>query len=98
MEPDDESDFWADHDENCHGTIDSDWAREEYPDGFVWTCCDRLGTAPGCKRGRHQSNPEKSKKGSDAIYSAVAATEEDSDEDAGENSSEEEGGDGEEEG
>jgi hypothetical protein len=63
MEPDYDSDFWADHDERCHGIIDSDEMRDEFPDGFVWTCCDKLGSEPGCQVGRHQSNPEKSKKG-----------------------------------
>lgn len=63
LEPDYESDFWADHDENCHGTINTDEMREEFPDGFEWTCCEQLGSAPGCKLGRHESNPEKSKKG-----------------------------------
>lgn len=63
MEPDYDGDFWADHDENCHGTIDTKEMREEYPDGFEWTCCHKLGSEPGCKSGRHQSNPEKSKRG-----------------------------------
>jgi hypothetical protein len=63
MEPDYESYSWADHDEDCHGTIDTNEMREDFPDGFAWTCCDKLGSEPGCKRGRHQSNPEKSKKG-----------------------------------
>ncbi|KAK7223970.1 hypothetical protein V2G26_011973 [Clonostachys chloroleuca] len=41
MEVDDDNDFWADHDENIHGTIDSDWARKEYPGGFIWSCCEK---------------------------------------------------------
>ena len=35
LEPDFEDDSWADHDEECHGTIDSNWCRREYPDGYV---------------------------------------------------------------
>lgn len=62
MEPDYESDFWADHDENCHGTIDSDFCRKQYPDGFVWDCCDKVGTEPGCRFSRHQSDPAKNKR------------------------------------
>jgi hypothetical protein len=54
MEPDYESSFWADHDENCHGTIDTEDMREEYPEGFTWTCCDKLGTEEGCTLSRHQ--------------------------------------------
>ncbi|EJT69656.1 hypothetical protein GGTG_12540 [Gaeumannomyces tritici R3-111a-1] len=53
-EPDDDGDFWADHDERCHGTIDSEWAREEYPEGFIWSCCDKIGVgAEGCQTGAH---------------------------------------------
>jgi hypothetical protein len=63
MEPDDDGDSWADHDENWHGTIDTNEMREAFPDGFAWTCCDKLGSEPGCKTGRHPSNPDKSKKG-----------------------------------
>ncbi|KAF2681798.1 hypothetical protein K458DRAFT_489234 [Lentithecium fluviatile CBS 122367] len=33
--------FWADHDETCRGTIDSDWARGGYPEGFLWDCSVR---------------------------------------------------------
>lgn len=53
-EPDDESDFWADHDENCHGTIDSDWCRKEYPEELIYPCCDRDLNSTGCVRGYHQ--------------------------------------------
>lgn len=62
MEPDYEGDFWADHDENCHGTIDSDWARKEYPQGFIWTCCDELGDEDedeGCETGPHEPDLRK---------------------------------------
>ena len=55
LEVDDENDFWADHDEDCHGTIDTPEMREEYPEGFFWNCCDKPGTAEGCTRGRHRA-------------------------------------------
>jgi hypothetical protein len=51
-ERDDEGDFWADHDENCHGRISD--LEDEYPEGFVWTCCEELGNEEGCERGRHR--------------------------------------------
>lgn len=44
---------WADWDERCHGTMDTDENREQYPNGFVWDCCDKEGTAPGCTKGHH---------------------------------------------
>ncbi|KAH7371398.1 hypothetical protein BKA66DRAFT_469725 [Pyrenochaeta sp. MPI-SDFR-AT-0127] len=56
LEADSDGDFWADHDENVHGTIDSDFCREEYPEGFVWDCCDKLGNEEGCQVGPHDSD------------------------------------------
>ncbi|EMD94608.1 hypothetical protein COCC4DRAFT_75017 [Bipolaris maydis ATCC 48331] len=59
LEVDYEGDFWADHDERCHGTIDTQDMREVYPEGFIWSCCDELGTEPGCKETRHRPNRAK---------------------------------------
>ncbi|KAI0550645.1 hypothetical protein F4679DRAFT_200268 [Xylaria curta] len=55
LEVDDTRDFWADHDEDCHGPIDTDENRVEFPEGFVWSCCDKLGYRSGCTRGRHDA-------------------------------------------
>ncbi len=63
MEPDYNSDAWADHDENIHGIIDSEELREMYPEGYTWQCCKKNGEEDGCTRGPHLSNPEVSKKG-----------------------------------
>ena len=62
MEPDYESSQWDDHDENCHGRIDSDFCRSEYPEGFVWDCCNRAGTEDGCRMSRHEADPDKNKR------------------------------------
>lgn len=43
FEPNYDSDFWADHDEDWHGIIDSNWSRREYLGGFTWTCCGEKG-------------------------------------------------------
>jgi hypothetical protein len=51
-EPDYESDFWADHDENCHGTISQ--LGDEYPEGFLWDCCNKDGTSEGCTVNKHK--------------------------------------------
>jgi hypothetical protein len=48
-----DSDFWADHDEDCHGTIDTEENREEFPEGFIWSCCEKDMSDPGCQIGRH---------------------------------------------
>ncbi|KAF5607006.1 uncharacterized protein FSUBG_5464 [Fusarium subglutinans] len=60
---DDTEDFWADHDEDCHGEIDTPEMREEMPDGFRWMCCDKLGGRKGCTKGKHQADPAKSRRG-----------------------------------
>ena len=51
MEPDD--DAFADHDEDCHGPIDTPEMRDMYPECFIYTCCDQDGSSVGCKTGRH---------------------------------------------
>ncbi|KAK4082343.1 uncharacterized protein Triagg1_2155 [Trichoderma aggressivum f. europaeum] len=61
-----DDDFWADHDEDCHGTIDTDEMREEFPEGFIWNCCDKSGDELGCRWGRHQTDPSKVEEGEDA--------------------------------
>ncbi|KAI1122576.1 hypothetical protein F5Y10DRAFT_71377 [Nemania abortiva] len=55
LEPDYDGDFWADHDEDCHGVIDCDERREEFPEGFRWSCCQKLGHRGGCTRGKHST-------------------------------------------
>lgn len=50
LEVDRESDYWADHDEDCHGPIDTNENRREFPDGFRWSCCNKLGDEDGCVR------------------------------------------------
>ena len=45
-----DADFWADWDEDCHGVIDTRSRRKEYPEGFIWSCCDQDGSSNGCTR------------------------------------------------
>ena len=49
------SDFWADHDENCHGTFESLIDDAEFAEGFTWSCCERLGDDKGCKSTKHKA-------------------------------------------
>ncbi|KAL7932100.1 hypothetical protein V8C35DRAFT_308482 [Trichoderma chlorosporum] len=81
LEVDYDGDFWADHDEDCHGTIDTDEMREEFPEGFQWTCCNLSGDADGCQLGRHQADPNKSEKGLDIELELDDEEESDGDED-----------------
>jgi hypothetical protein len=54
LEPDMDSGFWDDHDEEVHGEIED--LTEEMPDGFEWSCCERSGDEEGCEQGRHESD------------------------------------------
>eukprot|EP00282_Hemiselmis_andersenii_P012079 CAMPEP_0114117398 /NCGR_PEP_ID=MMETSP0043_2-20121206/5012_1 /TAXON_ID=464988 /ORGANISM="Hemiselmis andersenii, Strain CCMP644" /LENGTH=184 /DNA_ID=CAMNT_0001209787 /DNA_START=31 /DNA_END=586 /DNA_ORIENTATION=+ len=38
-----DDDAWPDHDERCHGTIDSNSMRREFPENFIWSCCNTRG-------------------------------------------------------
>ena len=59
LDEDDENDFWADWDEACHGEMDTDFNREEYPEGFVWSCCQGRGDAKGCMMTAHEQSKAK---------------------------------------
>ena len=55
-------DGWPDHDERCHGPIDTKANRREHPDGFVWSCCGAQGTfAEGCTATKDDSNHDDDK-------------------------------------
>ncbi|KAJ5217200.1 hypothetical protein N7468_010208 [Penicillium chermesinum] len=54
----DYDDFFADHDENCHGTIDCEETRKEYPEGFIYGCCDRNGEEEPCMTDWHREYVE----------------------------------------
>jgi hypothetical protein len=50
-----ESEFWADHDERCHGPMDSFFDDPDYADGFLWDCCQESGSNEGCKSTKHRT-------------------------------------------
>ncbi|KAM0250725.1 hypothetical protein ACHAQJ_008480 [Trichoderma viride] len=50
---------WDDIDDD--GPIDAS-ENEDVPEGFNWTCCGKIGTSEGCKKGPHQADPEKSRR------------------------------------
>jgi len=43
---------FPDHDEDCHGPMDTPVNRRDFPEGFTWSCCSEDGTDPGCEIGR----------------------------------------------
>jgi hypothetical protein len=53
LEVDYEHETWIDWDENAHGPID-ERLEKEYPEGFMWECCEEDGKARGCQTGWHQ--------------------------------------------
>ncbi|TVY39472.1 hypothetical protein LOCC1_G005421 [Lachnellula occidentalis] len=60
----DDDDFWADHDDDCHGDpYSSDLMNDStYEDGYKWTCCDQLGSNEGCKQTKHSTAGQPRKK------------------------------------
>ena len=50
-----DSDFWADHDENCHGSYESYEDDSEAQEGFTWPCCETTGDNEGCKTTKHKA-------------------------------------------
>lgn len=53
LEIDYEHDTWDDWDEPCHGIMNTDENREGYPEGFIWSCCERRGGEDACRVGKH---------------------------------------------
>lgn len=50
---------FADHDENCHGPMDTPENRRDFPEGFTWTCCEADGASLGCEVSQHVSRNKK---------------------------------------
>jgi hypothetical protein len=53
---------FEDWDEDCHGPMDSKANRRDYPENFIWNCCDKDGLAEGCEQGEHVPATRKNKK------------------------------------
>jgi hypothetical protein len=51
----DDPDVWPDHDEDCHGRIDSTELRCDFPENYTWSCCGEDGNQIGCIEGEHRS-------------------------------------------
>lgn len=39
-----DSSVWNDYEEDHYGPMDTPDNQMEYPEGFLWTCCDRRAT------------------------------------------------------
>ncbi|KAJ7650824.1 hypothetical protein FB45DRAFT_780079 [Roridomyces roridus] len=60
MEVDEEA--FPDWDEDCHGPKDTKHNRQEYPENFLWSCCDADGMAEGCVNGKHKATASKKRR------------------------------------
>lgn len=52
---DNDNGFWDDHDEDVHGTFESHKDDPDFANGFLWSCCDELGSHEGCKQTKHKA-------------------------------------------
>lgn len=62
LDQDFDASIWGtlDWEDERDGPQDSEESREQFPDGFVWSCCQRRGDAEfGCKRGPHRNERER---------------------------------------
>jgi hypothetical protein len=66
---------WYDWDETCHGPIDTEEHKREYPDGFMWDCCGKSGTRRGCTRGKHRESDTRKQLRSNGMIRAQALPE-----------------------
>ncbi|OAA81751.1 NACHT and WD domain protein [Akanthomyces lecanii RCEF 1005] len=58
MLPNDDHWRWADHDERCHGPIDTEEHKRIYPEAFDWDCCEEARNSSGCELAQHRTEPD----------------------------------------
>lgn len=85
-------DYFVDDDDVAYGHIDvdTDWRREEFPEGFVWSCCELRGPdSEPCLRSRHSQSHNGEGQGkvfrlaSNGKYEAEYGSDDDSTEEVG---------------
>lgn len=59
LEADYSADVWGDHDERCHGPIETEENKRDFPKAFEWDCCEAPGNAPGCEKDIHRPKERK---------------------------------------
>ena len=57
---------FVDWDEDCHGPMDSNRNRRDYPENFLWSCCEKDGTSDGCVQRKHRPAVPKKRKRSES--------------------------------
>ncbi|KAF9443497.1 hypothetical protein P691DRAFT_679399 [Macrolepiota fuliginosa MF-IS2] len=50
-----DEDGFPDHDEHVHGPMDTKENQRDFPENFIWSCCEGRGHEPGCVKDVHQS-------------------------------------------
>jgi hypothetical protein len=56
---DDDHEAWDDHWEESDGKITVEQYFADVPEGFIWDCCEKPGTEPGCVVDIHRSTVER---------------------------------------
>ncbi|KAI0360093.1 hypothetical protein OH77DRAFT_1419483 [Trametes cingulata] len=49
-----DEEVFVDWDDWVHGPKDTEENRRQFPENFVWTCCEEDGTHPGCTEQEHE--------------------------------------------
>ncbi len=57
----------VDFEDEIYGAIDSEYTRLEFPEGFVYTCCDQRNGSPGCARKRRHKPMDSVKRAKVAV-------------------------------
>jgi hypothetical protein len=52
---DEDSHVWDDDDDACERAAELE-DDPDYADGYVWTCCEKEGSAKGCKETKHTTS------------------------------------------
>jgi hypothetical protein len=50
-----DGEVWYNHDVRCHGPYEDMADEDEYAEGFLWLCCEKLGDDEGCKFTKHKA-------------------------------------------
>lgn len=58
-EAEEDEDAWPDHEEETHGPVDTPENRRDYPEGFIWSCCDKTFNEDGCVNAQHITKQKK---------------------------------------
>ncbi|KAI3343368.1 hypothetical protein F4824DRAFT_6230 [Ustulina deusta] len=59
LDVNEEASVWEDWEDWRDGDQDSEESKTEYPEGYIWDCCQRSGESAGCALGSHEGSYKK---------------------------------------